>query len=327
MLGVVERLHLGEHVRRLFRGATHGAAPVEAHRRLAGHMLVDDLQEAVLDGALRHVGVEPLDEVERLDRRRAVEGDLELVLRVEGHAAGLMQQCGEVIVGAEVAAQRQGQAGHAWLLLRHRLGGVRQLVPGPAIGIAETELLDDIGLHQQQMALVVGRHDELRTLPVAIVLELKAVDHPRRGVDALRHVVNRLQQALRHELEGDRVLDRDQCRRAARREIGHQLDVDAVPRNRLDLEFQAGRVLLRPFVHALDENPGIGTRLAPYARDALRLRDRRRRKSGRSRRRQRRGSREEPAPADRTGPAIRFLLRHRLSSLFGYVRAVVVAAC
>ena len=68
MARVVEGLRCREHRLRLLRRAAERAAPVEAHRRAAGDVRVDHLQEAELDRALRHVGLQRLDEVERFDR-------------------------------------------------------------------------------------------------------------------------------------------------------------------------------------------------------------------------------------------------------------------
>ena len=76
------------------------------------------------------------------------------------------------------------------------------------------------------------------------------------------------QQALGHQLHGDRRLHADQRRRPPRGEIGHQLHVDAVPRNRFDLELEAGRVLLRPLVHGGDRDAAVGSGLAPHAHGA-----------------------------------------------------------
>ena len=215
---MVEGLGRLEHRLGLLGGAAQRAAPVEAHGRLAGDVRVDHLQEAVLDRALRHVGLQLLDEGERLDRLRAVEGDLELVGGVEHAAAGGMQQRGEVVVGAEVAAERHAEAGHVRLLLRDGLGGVEQVVPVPGVGILEPQLLGDVHAHEQEVRLMMGGNDVLLALPGAPVFPLHAVDEAARADLARpdrRPGVSR-PSAISCMAIGDSTLISDGGRRAAR---------------------------------------------------------------------------------------------------------------
>ena len=178
-----------------------------------------------------------------------------------------MQQRGEVIVSAQVAAERHAETGHVGLLLRDRLGGVQQVVPVPGVGILEPQLLGDVHAHQQKMRLMMGGNDVLLALPGTPVFPFHAVDEAARPILSTRSSTGS-KHSLGHQLHGNRRFDADQRRRPARGEIRHQLDVDAVPRNRLDLEFEAGRVLLRPFVHRRDSDAAIGSGLAPDARRA-----------------------------------------------------------
>ena len=175
-----------------------------------------------------------------------------------------MQQRGEVIVGAQVAAERHAEARHVRLLLGDGLGRVQQVVPVPGVGVLEAQLLGDVHAHQQEMRLVMRGDDVLLALPGAPVFPLHAVDETALA-DLVDQVVDRQQQAFGHQLHGDRRLDADQRRRPAGGEVGHQLDVDAVPRDRLDLELEARRVLLRPLVHGRDRDAAVGAGLAPYA--------------------------------------------------------------
>ena len=101
--------------------------------------------------------------------------------------------------------------------------------------------------------------------------------HEPVAADLVGNVIERDQKVLGHELHRDRGFHADEGWRTARRQVGHELHVDAVPGDRLDLELQAWRIFLRPLVHCGHRNAAIGSRFAPYPHRAglARLGDRR----------------------------------------------------
>jgi hypothetical protein len=114
---------------------------------------------------------------------------------------------------------------------------------------------------------MMRRDDVLLALPGAPVVPLHGT-HQAVAADLVGDVVERHQQLFSHQLHGDRRFHADQRWWSARCQIGHQLDVDAVPWDRLNLEFQPGRVLLRPLVHRGHRDPTVRSRLAPHAHGA-----------------------------------------------------------
>ena len=133
----------------------------------------------------------------------------------------------------------------------------------PSVGIAEAELLDDVHAHDEQVRLVVRRDHVLLALPRAPVLPFHAVDQAvSPTLSATSSSGSSRPSAISWKAIGDST--EMQCGGIARGEVGHQLHVDRVPGQRLELELQAGRELLRPFVHRVHRNAAVRPRLAPY---------------------------------------------------------------
>ena len=227
-----------------------------------GDVRVYDLEEAVFDRPLRHELVQLANELQRLRGLRAVERHLKFVLLREHAPAGLMKQGGEVVVGAEIAAERQADASHVGLLLADRARRVGEIDPGPGVRIGQPELPGNVGADQKEVGLMVGRDDVLLAFPGAPKVPLDA-GHQAIPADLVRDVVQRHEEFLRHQLHGEGRLDADERRRPARGEVRHQLHVHAVPGNGLDLELQCGRVFLSPLVHGSYGDPAVRARLPP----------------------------------------------------------------
>ncbi|MDF2767142.1 MAG: hypothetical protein K0S81_4138 [Rhodospirillales bacterium] len=214
------------------------------------------------DRPLRHELVQLANKLERLRRLCAVERHLELVLLRKHAPAGLMKQGGEVVVGAEIAAERHANARHLGLLLADRPSHVGEIDPGPGVRISQAELPGNVGADQQEVRLMVGRDYVLLALPGSPEVPLEP-RYQAVSSDLVGDVVERHEELLGHQLHGQRRLDADERWRSARGEIRHQLHVDPVPRNGLDLKLQARRVFLSPLVHSGDRYAPVWARLSP----------------------------------------------------------------